>query len=135
MACNEPSDRVIVVSLPVTPEPAVAGPFTGGQIAAHQPLQFDFVLVSGTNEYKVKPLALVSTVTPPTFAVFSAVPVDAGAPEWVALAGADEVAGPDEVAGADELPELPHPAATSPATASPVGTSHLLLTEIPRSTA
>lgn len=71
---------MIVASLPVTPDPAVAGPLTGGQIAAHEPLQFDFVLVSGTNQYKVNPLALVTTVAPPTLAVFSALPVDAGAP-------------------------------------------------------
>ena len=49
MACVEPSDRVIVPSLPVTPAPAVAGPVTGGQIWAQLPLQFDLVLVSGTN--------------------------------------------------------------------------------------
>lgn len=121
-----------MVSFPVTPGPAVAGPLTGGQIAAQEPLQFDFVLVSGANEYKVRPLALVSTVTPPTFAVFSALPADAGAPEDVALAG---LIGADEVAGADEVPELLHPAATSPATVSPAGTSHLLFTQIPRSTA
>jgi hypothetical protein len=52
------------------------------------------------------------------------------------LVGADEVAGADEVGGADEVPELPHPAATSPATATPAGASHLLLTQIaPRSIA
>jgi hypothetical protein len=83
----------MVLSLPVTPEPAVAGPLTGGQIAAHEPLQFDFVLVSGTNQYKVKPLAFVSTVIPPTLAVFRVLAVDAGAPECVELpelAGADD---------------------------------------------
>jgi hypothetical protein len=79
-ACFEPSDRVIVVNVPVTPDPAVAGPLTGGQTVAQEPLQFDFVLVSGTNQYKVKPLALVSTFTPLTLAVFSALAVDAGAP-------------------------------------------------------
>jgi hypothetical protein len=124
VACVEPSDRVIVASFPVTPEPAVAGPLTGGQIVAHEPLQFDFVAVSGTNQYKVKPLAFVTTVTPPTLAVFSAFPVDAGAPLWVGL--------PD-VAGVDEVPELPHPAAISPATASPAGASHLLVIAVPRS--
>jgi hypothetical protein len=67
------------VSLPVTPEPAVAGPLTGGQTVAHEPLQFDFVLVSGTNQYKVNPLAFVTTVVPPTLAVFSALPAAAGA--------------------------------------------------------
>src|SRR5690242_9707170 len=46
------------------PGPAVAGACTGGQSWAQLPLQFDLVLVSGTNQYMVKPLALVSTVTP-----------------------------------------------------------------------
>ncbi len=40
----------MVASLPVTPLPAVAGPLTGGQMAAHAPLQFDLVDVSGTNQ-------------------------------------------------------------------------------------
>jgi len=53
VACIEPSDRVIVPSLPVTPDPAVAGPCTGGQIWAQLPLQFDLVLVSGTNQRAV----------------------------------------------------------------------------------
>ena len=73
MAWVEPSDRLIVPSLPVTPGPAVAGPFTGGQMAAHDPLQLDFMLVSGANQYSVKPFAFVSTVTPLIFLVFSAV--------------------------------------------------------------
>ena len=47
-----------------------AGPCTGGQFCAHVPLQLDLVGVSGANEYSVKPLALVSTVTPPIVAVF-----------------------------------------------------------------
>jgi len=72
--------------------------------------------VSGANEYRVKPLALVSTVAPPTLAVFSVLAVDAGAPVWAGL----------ELAGADELPELPHPAAITPATAIPAGASHFL---------
>src|SRR5580700_2524688 len=61
-------------------------------------------------------LALVSTVAPPTLAVFSVLAVDAGAPVWAGL----------ELAGADELPELPHPAAITPATAIPAGASHFL---------
>ena len=32
-----PSERLIVASVPVTPGPAVTGPFTGGQYAAHDP--------------------------------------------------------------------------------------------------
>ena len=40
---------------------------------AHDPLQLDFVLVSGANQYSVKPFAFVSTVTPLIFLVFRAV--------------------------------------------------------------
>jgi hypothetical protein len=47
----EPSARVMVLSLPVIPVPAVAGPFTGGQICAQPPLQLDLVAVSGANHY------------------------------------------------------------------------------------
>ena len=54
----------MVPSLPVTPGPAVTGPVTGGQKVAHDPLQFDSVEVSGTNQYSVKPLELVSTCVP-----------------------------------------------------------------------
>jgi hypothetical protein len=39
---------------------------------AHDPLQFDFAAVSGTNQYNAKPFALVSTVAPPIVAVFRA---------------------------------------------------------------
>jgi hypothetical protein len=46
----EPSDLVIVPSLPVTPDPAAAGPGTGGQTWAQAPLHFDVVAVSGANE-------------------------------------------------------------------------------------
>ena len=83
-----------MASLPVTPVPAVAGPFTGGQYVAHEPLQFDFVEVSGTNQYSVKPLALVRTVTPPILVVFSA-PLLAAALE--AGAAALEVVLPEPV--------------------------------------
>ena len=39
-----PSGRVIVPSVPVTPDPAVAGPFTGGQKAAQDPVHLDVVV-------------------------------------------------------------------------------------------
>jgi hypothetical protein len=78
---------VIVASLPVTPDPAVAGPFTGGQNVAHWPLHLDVVEVSRANQYSVKPLALVSTVTPPIVVVFSALPLAAAA-FGVVVAGA-----------------------------------------------
>src|SRR6185437_13933548 len=70
VAWAEPSERLIVPSVPVRPAPAVTGPFTGGQAAAQAPLQSDFVMVSGANEYTAKPLASVSTVAPPIVAVF-----------------------------------------------------------------
>ena len=50
MAWVEPSDRVIVPSVPVTPVPAVTGPLSGGQKLAQLPLQFDVVEVSGANQ-------------------------------------------------------------------------------------
>src|SRR6476646_4345387 len=102
----------MVASLPVTPAPAVAGPFTGGQNVAHEPLHFDVVAVSGTNQYKVRPLPLVTTVAPPILAVFSALPPAAGALE----------AAPPELVGLDEPPQ----AAMTKAAASPADTSNTL---------
>src|SRR5215472_356782 len=64
----------MVPSVPVTPAPAVAGPFNGGQICAQLPVQLDLLAVSGPNQYRVNPWALVSTVVPLTVAVFSADP-------------------------------------------------------------
>src|ERR1700754_3801261 len=66
--------------------PDAAEPVTGGQIWAQGPVHFDVVDVSGANEYKVKPLALVTTLTPLIVAVFSAVPEPAAeAPDGVPL--------------------------------------------------
>src|SRR5215472_3200649 len=104
----------MVASLPVTPAPAVAGPVTGGQNVAHEPLHFEAVAVSGTNQYKAKPLALVTTVAPPILAVFSALPPAAGALE----AGAALETVPPEGVELDELPQ----AAITNAAASPAGT-------------
>jgi hypothetical protein len=93
---------------------------TGGQYLAQVPLHFDAVGVSGTNQYKVKPLALVRTVAPPIVVVLSAEP-----PECM-----DEPAGVvDEVPETLEPvpPELPQAASTAIAvTASPTDASHLL---------
>src|SRR5215471_7808741 len=109
----------MVASLPVTPAPALAGPFTGGQNVAHEPLHFDMVAVSGTNQYRAKPWALVTTVAPPILAVFSTLPpAAAGALE----AGAALEAVPPELPGLDEPPQ----AAITKATASPAGTSPIL---------
>ena len=54
----------------LTADPVLEGAFTGGQLVAHAPLHTDLVDASGVNEESVKPLEFVSTVTPPTFAVF-----------------------------------------------------------------
>src|SRR5690349_10018102 len=83
----------------------------------HEPLQFDLVEVSGTNQYRVRPLELVSTVALPNFIVFRVDPEDAAAGE------------PPEPADPPEPPlpedELPHAAITSTAAAAPASTSHL----------
>jgi hypothetical protein len=126
VACVEPSDRLIVPSLPVTPAPAVAGPFTGGQYVAHDPLQLDLVAVSGTNQYSVKPLALVTTATPPIFAVFRAVLDEPGPGEETALA--DDPPAPAMLAAV----ELPHAAAARATAASPAGAHHRFRITHPR---
>src|SRR6185312_7840399 len=43
VAWAEPSERLIVPSVPVRPAPAVTGPFTGGQAAAQAPLRSEGV--------------------------------------------------------------------------------------------
>src|SRR5215472_14946315 len=100
-----PPARVMVASVPVTPGPAVTGPGTGGQIWAQVPLQLDAVLVSGANEYRVRPWALVSTVAPLIVAVLTA------------LADAEDAAG----LGAASCPAaaVPQPAASTARSASP----------------
>jgi hypothetical protein len=119
---------VIVPSLPVTPEPAVAGPDTGGQYVAHEPVHFEVVEVSGANQYKVRPLAFVSTTFPLMVLMDSTVPAaldDAGL-DGAALDGAGS-----DVAAATGLPlpvaavlaELPHAATASATAASPVAPS------------
>src|ERR1700746_3754513 len=82
----------MVPKVPVTPD-AVAGPFTGGPVCAHEPLQVDLVDVSGANEYSVNPLALVSTVAPPIVAVLRLpAVVAAGVPVVVLPPPAEDVA-------------------------------------------
>jgi hypothetical protein len=83
----------------------------------HEPLQFDLVEVSGTNQYKVKPLELVSTVVPPMVVVFKVL--------LLAAAG-DPVFVVPVPAPLFEPPELPHAAITSVAATSPAGASHPL---------
>jgi hypothetical protein len=113
VACFVPSDLVMVPSVPVTPAPAVAGPFTGGQYVEQDPLHFEVVDVSGTNQYKVKPLELVTTFVPLIVAVIRA-ELEAGVVAAALLAGAAGL-----LLEADELPELPHAATTRAIAASP----------------
>ena len=99
----------------MTPCPAAAGPVTGGQICAQAPLQFDAVAVSGANEYRVNPWALVTTVTPPIVALFSAAPD----PEADALDGV-----PFPALGLDD--ELEHAAAPIATAVIPAAASILI---------
>jgi hypothetical protein len=89
-------------------------------------LQFDLVAVSGANEYSVKPLALVSTVTPPIVAVFRAVPDELAVAEAAAEAAADGLPGLLGV-----VDELPHAAASSATATSPKG-AHIVFLRIGR---
>src|SRR5882724_10525951 len=87
---------------------AVSGPFTGGQAAAQAPLQSDFVMVSGANEYTAKPLASVSAVAPPIVAVFR-LPA-------VAAAGLLVLVLPPPLV--EDVPDEPHAASTAAAAAT-----------------
>jgi hypothetical protein len=85
-------------------------------------VHFDAVDVSGANEYRVKPLALVTTVTPLTCAVFSA-PLAAAVLDAEALdaeAGALDDAPPAAVPLDDELE---HAAALTATAAVPAAAS------------
>jgi len=109
------SERAIVLSVPGTLGPAVEGPLTGGQIWAQLPLHCDVVTVSGANQYRVRPWALVSTAAPLIVVVFSAL-LDAVVPEaapGVALAGPPE-------------DELPHAATVSAAAITAADASQLI---------
>ena len=88
----------------------MAGPFTGGQKVAQLPVHFDVVAVSGANQYKVKPLALVRTVAPPIVAVFSADPEAAWADALVPVVAVVPV----------ELDVLPHAAIKRAVAATPI---------------
>src|SRR5580693_2029103 len=98
----------MVLSVPVTPDPAVTGPLTGGQKVAHDPVHLEVVEVSGANQYSVLPLELVSTATPLMVVMLTVPPLALDAALLAPAAGA-LVAGA-LVAGAleDELAELPH---------------------------
>src|SRR5215470_9277053 len=81
----------------------------------HEPLQFDFVEVSGTNQYRVCPLLLVSTVVLPIFMVPRVFAEDAAPGELP----------PEPPEPPEPEDELPHAATTSTAATAPAGTSHL----------
>jgi hypothetical protein len=76
-------------------------------------LHFEVVDVSGANQYKVKPLELVTTFVPLIVAVIRA-ELEAGVAAAALLAGAAGL-----LLEADELPELPHAATTRAIAASP----------------
>jgi hypothetical protein len=80
------------------------------------------VAVSGANEYRVKPWALVTTVTPLTFAVFSAAPDPAAPGEAGVLDGAPYPALPLE----DEL----HAAAVTATAATPAAARILIRIDV-----
>jgi hypothetical protein len=80
-------------------------------------VHLDAVAVSGPNEYKVNPWALVTTLTPLTVALFSAAP-DPAAPDTGALDGVPLPAPvPDD--------ELEHAAAPTVTTATPAAATIL----------
>jgi hypothetical protein len=108
VACVVPSGLVIVPSVPVTPDPAVAGPFTGGQNVAHDPVHLDVVEVSGTNQYKVKPAELVSTFVPLIVVLINVLPDELAAGLDAPAAGGVLL----------ELAELPQAAIASTAAAN-----------------
>jgi hypothetical protein len=85
-------------------------------------VHFDAVAVSGANEYRVKPWALVTTVTPLTFAVFSAAPDPAAPGEAGVLDGAPYPALPLE----DEL----HAAAVTATAATPAAARILIRIDV-----
>jgi hypothetical protein len=87
----------VVVSLPVTPDPAVGVPLvsSGGQAAAHAPEHVEVVPVSAANRYSARPWALVRylPIEPVlTFTVTCPVPVGLGLGVGVGVLAAAGVA-------------------------------------------
>jgi hypothetical protein len=115
----------------VTPGPAAGLPVTGGQYRAQVPEQFDLVEVSGANQYKVKPLELVSTCLPPIVLAASLVPDEDELPP---AAAEDEL--PPAAAGVppalDELlAELPQAATVRAMAARPAAPHIFRITKSP----
>src|SRR5260370_15204397 len=91
----------MVLSVPVTPDPAVTGPVTGGQRVAHDPVHLEAVEVSGANQYSVLPAELVAAGVPVVVVMSTALPPAAA---LLPPAAGAVVAGVPE----DELVELAH---------------------------
>lgn len=122
MAWTVPSDLVIVPSVPVTPDPAVAGPCTAGQEVAQDPVHVEVVEVSVLAQYTAKPLALVTTGVPLMVMAIRVVTAEL-------KAEAD-----DEVAGLLLMPELPHAETASAAAARPTAAHIFRISMYPLST-
>src|ERR1700687_3320466 len=90
-------------SWPVTPGPALGSPVTGGQYSVHDPVHLEVAWGSGANQYSVRPLALVTTATPPTAAVLKVAPPPATAGCAPALASAT----PSRARAATETAPIP----------------------------
>src|ERR1700722_4547664 len=120
----------MVPSVPVTPDPAVTGPVTGGQKVAHDPVHLEVVEVSGANQYSVLPAELVSTAVPLMVVMFTVLPpLAAGALEAAALLAPAAGA----LAAADELLELElaHAVSARARAASPAVPSIFRITNSP----
>src|SRR6266704_4299413 len=111
----------MVPSVPVTPEPAVSGPLTGGQKVAHWPEQFDLVEVSMANQYRVMPLESTTTCWLPMVFSVTVLPLaEAGAALLLLPPAAGVLAAVPELL----LPELPQ-ADTVRASAAKPATPHI----------
>src|ERR1700730_10093051 len=109
----------MVLSVPVTPDPAVTGPVTGGQKVAHDPEHLEVVEVSGANQYSVLPLELVRTAVPLMVVMFTVVPPPLDAAALLPPAAGAVVAGVLD----DELAELAHADSARATAASPAAPS------------
>src|SRR5580693_8669191 len=105
----------MVLSVPVTPDPAVTGPLTGGQKVAHDPVHLEVVEVSGANQYSVLPLELVTTAVPLMVVMFTVLPLPLDAAALLPPAAGAVVAGVLD----DELAELAHADSARATAASP----------------
>jgi hypothetical protein len=109
-------------------------PVTGGQYFAHEPVHFDIVEVSGTNQYRVSPLLSTRMVPTLVWRVLTVPLPPVGVPDPCAPAGMCDgvAAGPFPYApDAPPLcvvppPELPHAAIRAAAPAAAGNDHHRL---------